>query len=89
MTDVILPGLSGLKLADELAQSRPELKVLFVSGYTDDEIGQRGIVKADTTLLPKTFSQDELTRKVRVTLDSPAVSSAQPQQPIGVLTETQ
>jgi CheY-like chemotaxis protein len=70
MTDVVLPGASGPKLADRLAQSRPNMKVLFVSGYTADALVHGDLHRTDFAFLSKPFSLNTLARKIRSILDS-------------------
>lgn len=70
LTDVIMPGMSGPALAGRLLSGRPGLKVLFMSGYTDDSIVQHGLPVAGTALVQKPFTLDALARKVREVLDS-------------------
>jgi PAS domain S-box-containing protein len=70
MTDVVLPGASGPKLADRLATSRPEMKVLFVSGYTADALVHGDLHRTDFAFLSKPFSLNTLARKIRSILDS-------------------
>jgi signal transduction histidine kinase len=69
VTDVIMPGTNGKELVDALRQARPDLPVLFVSGYTRDMVAHRGIVEADVDLLQKPFTQRELALRVRQILD--------------------
>jgi two-component system cell cycle sensor histidine kinase/response regulator CckA len=69
MTDVVLPGSSGPKLADRLAASRPEMKVLFVSGYTADALVHGDLHRSDFAFLSKPFSLNTLARKIRSILD--------------------
>jgi CheY-like chemotaxis protein len=71
LTDVILPGMSGRELADALRSSRPEARVLFMSGYTDDAIGHHGILQPGVHFLQKPFTTDSLLLKVREVLDAP------------------
>ena len=71
LTDVVMPGISGRELAVRLALSHPDLKVLFTSGYTDDVIQRHGLLDCTTHFLSKPYSMEELTRKVRATLDGP------------------
>ena len=70
LTDVVMPGMSGKALASELAQTRPDLKILFMSGYTDEAIAQHGVLDAGVAFLQKPFSPSPLARKVRAVLDS-------------------
>jgi PAS domain S-box-containing protein len=69
ITDVIMPGMSGRQLADRLREMRPGLKVLFVSGYTDDAIIRHGMLEPGIVFLQKPFTPESLTRKVREVLD--------------------
>jgi two-component system cell cycle sensor histidine kinase/response regulator CckA len=74
ITDVVMPGFSGQILAKRLRAARPETKVLYTSGYADDEIAQHGLVGADGAFLEKPFTRDDLIRKVREILDSPMLN---------------
>jgi two-component system cell cycle sensor histidine kinase/response regulator CckA len=64
LTDVIMPGMSGKKLADVLVAERPGIGVLYMSGYTDGQIATQGILEQGTTILRKPFTRDELMRQV-------------------------
>jgi FixJ family two-component response regulator len=64
--------MSGRQLADRLRHLRPELRVLFVSGYTDDAIIRHGMLEPGIAFLQKPFTPHSLTRKVREVLDGPA-----------------
>jgi signal transduction histidine kinase/ActR/RegA family two-component response regulator len=71
VTDVILPGMNGRALAEHLATVRPEVKVLFVSGYTEDVIARHGELGAGTNFLEKPYTHETLCGKVREVLDQP------------------
>jgi len=68
VSDVIMPEMGGGVLAEQLLEARPGIKVLFVSGYTDDAVVRHGIVRADVAFLQKPFTPQSLTRKVREVL---------------------
>jgi two-component system, cell cycle sensor histidine kinase and response regulator CckA len=70
LTDVVMPGMGGKQLAKHLLELRPGLRVLYMSGYTDDVINNRGVLPENTLLLPKPFTRAVLLRKVREALDS-------------------
>jgi len=69
LTDVVMPRMGGRLLAEALVKERPGIKVLFMSGYTDDAILHHGVMEAETPFLAKPFSGHDLTRKVREVLD--------------------
>ena len=69
IADVVMPGLSGRHLAKRLAGERPDMRCIFISGYTADIIADHGILDKDVNFLPKPFSRDQLARKVREVLD--------------------
>ncbi len=71
ITDVVMPGISGPDLVALLTVQRPELRVLYVSGYSENDISDQGIIHPGIQFLEKPFSPDALVRKVRGVLDEP------------------
>ena len=69
VTDVVMPGMNGRELAEQLEMMRPGMRVLFVSGYTDDAVLWKGVSLDGRALLQKPFTSLELARRVRVMLD--------------------
>ena len=72
LTDVIMPQMNGRELATRLTEARPELRVIFMSGYTDDMLARHGVLAEDVVLLQKPFTPDMLAKVVRATLDKKA-----------------
>ena len=71
VTNVVMPGMGGRQLAESLRQTRPNLRVLFVSGYTEDAAFRKGIADRKHAFLQKPYTFNVLTRKIREVLDSP------------------
>jgi PAS domain S-box-containing protein len=71
VTDVVMPQLNGRQLHQRLKLMKPSLKVLYVSGYSEDVIAHQGVLEPGTDLLLKPFSVEELARRVREVLDRP------------------
>jgi PAS domain S-box-containing protein len=71
LTDVVMPELSGRAMAERIAVVRPGLRVLYMSGYTDDEMLRRGLTQPGTAFLEKPFTGERLARAVRDALDGP------------------
>jgi two-component system cell cycle sensor histidine kinase/response regulator CckA len=78
LTDVVMPGMSGRELADQLIASQPEVKVLYMSGYTNDLIGQHGVLDRDAALLEKPFTLHSLLSKVYQALHPQRSKTAMP-----------
>lgn len=74
LTDVAMPQMSGPEVAEKLAVVRPEIKVLYMSGYPDHPVFEQGGVKRDTAFLQKPFTPNVLTQKVRDVLDGTKVA---------------
>jgi CheY-like chemotaxis protein len=70
LTDMVMPQMSGRELATRLTRLRPEVKVLYMSGYTDTGIVHGGALDPDTAFLQKPFTPDALARHVREVLDT-------------------
>ena len=70
VSDVVMPGQSGLQLARQLSGERPKMKVLYMSGYTDEAIVRHGLLDPGTNFLQKPFTPTVLARKVREVLDA-------------------
>jgi two-component system, cell cycle sensor histidine kinase and response regulator CckA len=69
LTDVVMPGMNGRVLAEQLLPRHPGMKVLYMSGYTDSFIAGHGVLDPGTHLLHKPFTEDSLVRRVREVLD--------------------
>jgi CheY-like chemotaxis protein len=69
LTDVIMPGLSGRELAENLLSKRPQTKIVYMTGYTDDMVVQHKVLEPGVMLLQKPFSKGDLGLKVRSALD--------------------
>jgi two-component system cell cycle sensor histidine kinase/response regulator CckA len=69
LTDVIMPGMSGSSLSERLVQSHPDVRILYMSGYTDDTIRHHGVLGTGIAFLQKPFNSSDLARKVRTVLD--------------------
>lgn len=70
LTDIVMPKSNGREIAEQLLEVRPDLKVIYMSGYADDTIIQHGLLAGELAFLPKPFTPKTLVEKVRTTLDS-------------------
>lgn len=70
LTDVVMPGMSGRELAEQMAARRAGIRILYMSGYPGDAAVHQGALVRGSAFLQKPFSPDGLTRKVRETLDA-------------------
>jgi two-component system, cell cycle sensor histidine kinase and response regulator CckA len=75
LTDVVMPGRSGAELVQTLTEEREGLRVLYMSGYTDDAILRHGVLEAGVNFIQKPFAPNDLARKVRDVLDRAPVAS--------------
>jgi len=71
LTDVVMPQMNGRELARRVKQRRPDVRVLYMSGYTEDTIANQGVLEAGSSLISKPFTQESLSRKLRELLDPP------------------
>ncbi|MEP6995247.1 MAG: PAS domain S-box protein [Acidobacteriota bacterium] len=74
LTDVVMPGISGPELARQLLESRPQIRILYVSGYPDEAMASQGILELDASFLQKPFTPETLVRRVREILDATATA---------------
>jgi YesN/AraC family two-component response regulator len=69
LTDVVMPGVSGPELTKQLIEQRPALKVIYMSGYTEEAIARHGVVRPGIAFLQKPFTSETLGRKIREVID--------------------
>jgi CheY-like chemotaxis protein len=71
LTDVVMPGLGGRDLVAHVRDTYPDLRVLFVSGYTEEGVRRHGVLDTESAFLEKPFTAERLAQKVREVLDTP------------------
>ncbi|MDB5105559.1 MAG: domain S-box protein [Fibrobacteres bacterium] len=76
LTDVVMPNLNGRLLAEEVGRLRPDIRVLYMSGYSGDSVVRCGIMEGENPFLAKPFTPQALAKKVRERLEMPAVKQA-------------
>ena len=87
LTDTVMPKMNGKELAETLKKTKPDMKVLFMSGYPREVLSQQGRIDASINLIQKPFSNDALARRIREVLDQNGKEAFQPEEdmvgPIG------
>jgi len=74
LTDVIMPGMNGPDLANEMVLQYPDIKVMYISGYTNESLTSRGVLEEGVELIQKPFASSDLIRQVRTVLDEALTS---------------
>ena len=77
LTDIVMPGMGGRALAHELVRRRPDVRVMYMSGYAGQEVGAPGPIDPGIDFLPKPFAREALTRKIREVLDRPVATESE------------
>jgi len=73
LTDMLMPGMGGNELAEEVTKARSETRVLFMSGYAPTSVTEHGILSGDIAFIWKPFTPDTLVQKVREVLSGPRI----------------
>ena len=74
LTDIVMPGMGGRALAEELLRTRKEIRIVYMSGYTDQAVVHHGILETDAVLLQKPFTLTTLASKLRELLTAEVVA---------------
>ena len=83
VTDVVMPGMSGPALAERAREARPDMRVVFMSGYTADEVVRQGVREGEVEFLQKPFTPDSLVRRLcAAARDETEVKSSQSLTPV-------
>jgi DNA-binding NtrC family response regulator len=75
LTDIVMPGSSGFELTKAIQETRPDLKVLYMSGYTDNQVSRSWAIEPDTPFIQKPFTVAALTQKLREALAGTTATS--------------
>ncbi|MBC7669775.1 MAG: response regulator, partial [Gemmatimonadaceae bacterium] len=73
-TDIVMPDMNGRQLADRARETRPDLKVLYTTGFTKDAVVHNGVLDPGVSLISKPFTIDQLAIKVRLALDGAGIN---------------
>ena len=65
LTDIVMPGMSGVELADRLERERPDVRILFMTGYAEEVVVNEGILGKRRECIGKPFTQEQITKRVR------------------------
>lgn len=76
LTDIVMPGMGGRELAEELIRERPGMKIVYMSGYTGQTVGSQGPIESGSFFLAKPFTREALIRKIREALDAPVAAKS-------------
>jgi CheY-like chemotaxis protein len=79
LTDVVMPGVNGREMANKLKPLRPDMKVLYVSGYTQDAFAISGMIDPNEAFLDKPFPPEKLAQKIREVLNTASTAPRKPQ----------
>lgn len=71
LTDIMMPGMNGVEVADRVIDLRPDIRVFYMSGYADQDLVRQGLLKPGARFLQKPFTPHELVERVREILDGP------------------